>query len=325
MCIKVLSDPQQTLCTLSQFYHGYHQTKLKKTLLDQNREQWKEHSLYKEHTKQELSMCKKLKIPIKSNHSKHTLVKLISESQNESAPPSPVLYDGKLALIPSSLTGIGRLPVSKLRAILWHHAFPVTGTKDELALHVFLLRQSRTSHIFRNERNQLKDLIKIVDQLVLEERRLHINNTVCRKRQYASEYSTKQVPLPSHITKHEDLPNLFNPLLDYIDIVHQTRSENDDRSTVHLIHRKEQSLPNKTSTFRQQLCQPGAQISVKWSSEELGDSGWKPGWYKAVVQAYDTEEDTITVVYPSEPGCVYTMGLSSMITSKKIKGIHTVI
>ena len=31
MCIKVLSDSQQT--TLSQFCHGYHQTKLKKTLL----------------------------------------------------------------------------------------------------------------------------------------------------------------------------------------------------------------------------------------------------------------------------------------------------
>ena len=58
-------------------------------------------------------------------------------------------------------------------------------------------------------------------------------------------------------------------------------------------HRNEPSLPNKTSTFRQQLCQPAAQISAKWSSEQLGDSGWKPGWYKAVVQAYDTE-DTIT-------------------------------
>ena len=133
-----------------------------------------------------------------------------------------------------------------------------------------------THHIFTNERKQLKDLIKIVDQLILEERQLHINNTVCRKRQYASEYSTKQAPLPSHTTKHEDL---LNPLLDYIDIIHKTRSENDDRSTVHLIHRNEPSLPNKTSTFRQQLCQPGAQISLKWSSEELGDSGWKPGWY----------------------------------------------
>ena len=59
-----------------------------------------------------------------------------------------------------------------------------------------------------------------------------------------------------------------------------------------VIHRNEPSLPNKTSTFRQ-LCQPAAQISAKWSSEQLGDSGWKPGWYKAVVQAYDTE-DTIT-------------------------------
>ena len=130
-------------------------------------------------------------------------------------------------------------------------------------IYSFFVKVAHHTYLYRNERKQLKDLIKIADQLILEERQLHINNTVCQKHQYASEYSTKQVPLPSHITKHEDLPNLFNPLLDYIDIVHQTRSENDDRSTVHLIHRKEPSLPNKTSTFKQQLCQPGAQTSVK--------------------------------------------------------------
>jgi len=50
----------------------------------------------------------------------------------------------------------------------------------------------------------------------------------------------------------------------------------------------------------------GASIKVKWSTEEIGDSSWKPGWYKATVQSYDSKSDTLSVVYPSEPGCMYT-------------------
>ena len=210
--------------------------------------------------------------------------------------------------------------MSKLRAILRYHTFPIT--KDELALRVFLLRQSRTSQIFKTEREQLEDFIKIVYKLILEEQRLHIINAVCRKRQFVSDHQKNQVPLPSHITKPEDLPNLFHTLLHHIEIVYKTRSENDERSTVHL---KQSNLPRQVSSHREQLCQPGAQISIKWLLEELGDSGWKAGWYKAVVQAYEPETDKLTVVYPSEPGCVYTLGLSSMISSGKIKLIHTVI
>ena len=55
---------------------------------DQHREQRKEHSLYKNHTKQDLEFfCKKSRITVTFSLSKHTLVRLITENRNESIPP----------------------------------------------------------------------------------------------------------------------------------------------------------------------------------------------------------------------------------------------
>ena len=50
--------------------------------------------------------------------------------------------------------------------------------------------------------------------------------------------------------------------------------------------------------------QVGSKVKIRWTLEELGNSGWKPGWYVAYVQAYDDETDTLTVQYLSEPGCI---------------------
>jgi len=66
----------------------------------------------------------------------------------------------------------------------------------------------------------------------------------------------------------------------------------------------------KVDDIRESACTPGASIKVKWSAEEIGDSGWKPGWYKAIVQSYNSKSDTLSVVYPSEPGCIYTIDVS---------------
>ena len=90
---------------------------------------------------------------------------------------------------------------------------------------------------------------------------------------------------------------MFNPLMRHLDAVRQHRVENDAKSTVQL----------KTYTvkpdLREFVCTPGANIKIKLSAEEVGDSGWKPGWYKAIVQSYHSESDILTVVYPCEPGC----------------------
>ncbi len=70
---------------------------------------------------------------------------------------------------------------------------------------------------------------------------------------------------------------------------------------------------------RSDMCEVGAKIKVKWTPEELGDSGWRPGWYQAVVLSYDAESDLLTISYPVEEGCVYTIDLSSMLHKGTIK------
>lgn len=53
----------------------------------------------------------------------------------------------------------------------------------------------------------------------------------------------------------------------------------------------------------------GAKVKVKWTVEEIGDSGWRPGWYVASIQLYDDETDRETLMYSSEPGCTYEIDL----------------
>ena len=43
------------------------------------------------------------------------------------------------------------------------------------------------------------------------------------------------------------------------------------------------------------------------------------------VQAYDLETDTLSLQYPTEPGCTYTLELVPFITENKIKIIKDAI
>ena len=54
-------------------------------------------------------------------------------------------------------------------------------------------------------------------------------------------------------------------------------------------------------------------------SDEIGTSGWKPGWYVATVQSYCMDTDTITVTYQAEPNVTYSEELTPLITGGKIK------
>ena len=50
----------------------------------------------------------------------------------------------------------------------------------------------------------------------------------------------------------------------------------------------------------------GTRIRVHWTKHEIGDSGWRSGWYVAEVQGSNILKDTIEVVYISEPESIYT-------------------
>ncbi len=64
---------------------------------------------------------------------------------------------------------------------------------------------------------------------------------------------------------------------------------------------------------------------MKWNADEIGDSGWKPGWFVAYVQGYDTAEDTLTLHYPSERGCTYTVELTPLLLAGTIKLVQAVL
>ena len=130
---------------------------------DVQRDTWKSHPLYSSNTKSKLEeMCKVQHIPIPSGYStKHNLVKLLAEKMKDPTSKTSILYSGNLAKVPSTTTGLGKLTVGQLRAILHFHGFPFTGIKEELILLVYLLKTKQTSAMFAREARQLKDLIKL--------------------------------------------------------------------------------------------------------------------------------------------------------------------
>ena len=73
------------------------------------------------------------------------------------------------------------------------------------------------------------------------------------------------------------------------------------------------------------MCLVGSKIKVKWSVDEVGDSGWKPGWYIAFVEGYDEGDDEIIVSYPCEPGCVLKLAVTPQLEADKIRLVKSPI
>ena len=46
-------------------------------------------------------------------------------------------------------------------------------------------------------------------------------------------------------------------------------------------------LATTKEEIKEIVCTKGARIQVKWTEEEIGDSGWSPQWYVAIVQSYN--------------------------------------
>lgn len=102
--------------------------------------------------------------------------------------------------------------MAKLKAILRAHKLPYLGSKDELVLRVFMLRQGRRSEASLKERNAMVDLINVAKDLIMAEQLMNLTNHIYRTRKYATYTSKTFVPMPSHIGGEEDLLNLYSPL-----------------------------------------------------------------------------------------------------------------
>ena len=131
ICFALTEDPPQNVMNLvallawvTQSEANQYYAKLKRNIeetikADEERERWKNHSLYRTQ-KCNLKVCAKvLKIPVTAAPNKHQLVSLVSQKKKEDYPElKQPLYGGKLALVPTSATSLSKLTVAKLRAII---------------------------------------------------------------------------------------------------------------------------------------------------------------------------------------------------------------
>lgn len=75
----------------------------------------------------------------------------------------------------------------------------------------------------------------------------------------------------------------------------------------------------KVPDLYDQISEIGASLKIKWSKDEVKESGWKAGWYHVEVQAVDPDRDEITLIYKKEPTVIYTECVTQLISEGKVK------
>ena len=243
------------------------------------------------------------------------------------------LYDGNLQSLPVSVAAINKLNVSVLRAILHYHNISHDGTKKELALRVYLLRANRKNLIHYHLKRGLLELIhkaedfihlQISDGLLSPTRHIKRRKFETRQEASVSEKNPRQMasysrlyenailPVPPGVTAY-NITSLMKSLSTHLKV--QGSQEQIDPS---IILRTLPSNSQLRAGVDNIFC-IGARVRVNWSKDEIGDSGWRPGWYVATVEAADMDNDWIKVTYLSEPGCIYKIDVSSFLSLGKLE------
>ena len=289
---------------------------------EMERECWENHTLYKTNTKNQLEiMCRKLKIPVTPSLSKHQLTKLICDrDQSFGLPFQEIepLYSGHLSIIPATISGIYKLTIPKLRSILKYHKHPPFGNRDQLAIKVLLLREGKTVAMYAKEEAQIMDLINLTLESIHNQRYMNVTSHIYRKRQFStSTFKTSFLPPPHTVKNESDLQNLFHPFLGFLEMQKQQHKLQDD--ALPLQPKKKEIIGLSDTDLRENISQVGSKIKIQWTKEEIGDTGWKPGWYVATVQGYCNETEIVTVKYASEPNLTYGEDLSTLISDGRIK------
>jgi hypothetical protein len=110
---------------------------------------------------------------------------------------------------------------------------------------------------------------------------------------------------------------MLKPIEEYLKILYNLRAERN----IELIQTGQGSLVNFLSSSgneSEDFMVVGKRVKTKWSKDEIGDSGWKCGWYRAMVQGFSIEHDSIDVVYFTEKDCVCTVCVTDLISKGKL-------
>ena len=306
-----------------QEYFATRRRKFDKSFLENmEKETWRKHHLYKLSVGELQLKCKALNVPLKGP--KCVLVKTIAKAEGQAQPKDfKVNYSGNLSTLPKTVAELKKLPIASLQFILRQHNLPISGKKDDLVLRLFLLRNRRSHLTSYWEVQEIKRLIGIAKTILFHQMREDVINLpdVRRRRKFISKGAVKKslISVPSDFTK-EGLCDLFNPLLKYIETIPNVKREIAESS------QQSNSIKNYliTDTTPEQddhesYFEIGKKVKIKWTADEIGDSGWRPGWYVAEVQSASMDADEVTVVYLSEPDVVYTIEVTPLLAQGKLR------
>ncbi|CAB4038821.1 Hypothetical predicted protein [Paramuricea clavata] len=291
---------------------------------EKERAYWSQDDLYKKNDKAKLqSLCKKN--GISSDGIKHECVKRLVKKLNRNPPPVLEKYDGKLFSLPNYVTQIAKFSVYKLREILRFHNILDCGTKDELAIRVGTLRAGRTHLVFQNEIHAIQDIINATKTLIRRQKEHHLTDPVVihrirkfltpttaslnmiRPRDSASasaKQNGKRLEVPEEVTL-ETLDEVFRPI--------------EDELLVYIGVDSVENAPEIVAGLLDAIRTVGVRILARWSKEEIGDSGWKTGWYVGSVLKHNKERDTIEVEFDTEANVIYTYKVDEDVKANKIR------
>lgn len=133
-----------------------------------------------------------------------------------------------------------------------------------------------------------------------------------RKRKHSSKRASfSNLNIPTDVSEMTDLLTVLKSLKLYID----TLSSEEIKSS---------KTSSDTNSFRrrdiyQKFFEVGKFVRVKWSKEEVGESGWRRGWFTAKVQGCPIKDDRITAKYLSEPESIYDMEVTLELAKRRLK------
>eukprot|EP00112_Aurelia_sp_Birch-Aquarium-sp1_P011710 Seg24649.1 transcript_id=Seg24649.1/GoldUCD/mRNA.D3Y31 product="hypothetical protein" protein_id=Seg24649.1/GoldUCD/D3Y31 len=122
------------------------------------------------------------------------------------------------------------------------------------------------------------------------------------------EKSTIQVP-----EGLEEIGGVLNQLKDSLKAVGNVHSDDTE-----MLARDNLRIRTPQDQEYEEMFEVGAVLKIKWDADEIGDSGWRPGWYTADVQMADLDNDTVEVEYRSEQGCIYKIQVTPMLSKGKL-------
>ena len=137
-----------------------------------------------------------------------------------------------------------------------------------------------------------------------------------RKRKHPSSRKENSVIALKNDTSIESLPDILHPLTVHVFNIGKVRSAVQEGIGIRK-YLTTDGMPEQSDY--EKYFEVGTKLTVKWTAEEIGDSGWRPGWYVADVQSSSIETDKVDIVYRSEPEVVYTIEVTPLLAEGKLR------